>query len=209
MQIITPPPSLNKERWSCSVSFMIKGKKECVLWNWRLTWRFVESLRKFTVRGTKEISEQLRKRLVAAHQTGKYYKSICKVFGLQRSPFGQTVYKWGKFKMIVPHSGVMEGGDHKDPRQRAREITGILRPRLEALFCFSHLMVNKILEFQHILQGNVVVTLSEFRLFFFFFFNFAWWKMFILNFQRIFKENTRTLRRDPRTTRDPVKIKKK
>lgn len=51
--------------------------------------------------GTKEISEELRKRLVAAHQTGKYYKSICKVFGLQRSPFGHTVYKWRKLKMIA------------------------------------------------------------------------------------------------------------
>lgn len=77
--------------------------KECILWNW-----FLKVCEGLLSNGTKEISEELRKRLVAAHQTGKYYKSICKVFGIQWSPFGHTVYKWRKFKMIALHSGVIE-----------------------------------------------------------------------------------------------------
>lgn len=81
-----------------------------------------ESLWKFTARRPKDITEELRKRLVAAHQTGKYYNSICKVFGLQRSPFGQTVYKWRKLKMIAPHSGVIE--QHRSQRSKRKEPEG-------------------------------------------------------------------------------------
>lgn len=70
-----------------------------------------------------EITEELRKRLVAAHYTGKYYKSICKVFGPQRSPFGQIVHKWRKLKMIAPHSGVIE--QHRSERSRRKEPEGL------------------------------------------------------------------------------------
>lgn len=71
--------------------------------------------------GGKEISEELRKRLVAAHQTGKYYKSICKVFGLQRSPFGHTVCKCRKFKMLALHSGVIEQQRSQSSKTKSQE----------------------------------------------------------------------------------------
>lgn len=81
-----------------------------------------ESLWKFTDE-QKEITEELRKRLGVAHQTGKYYKSICKVFGLQQSPFRQTVYKWRKFKMIAPRSGVIE--EDRSQRSKKKEPEGL------------------------------------------------------------------------------------
>ncbi|KAL0173833.1 hypothetical protein M9458_029801, partial [Cirrhinus mrigala] len=50
---------------------------------------------------TKEISEDLRKRVAVAHQAGKGYKAISKEFGLHKSAVRQVVYKWRKFKTTV------------------------------------------------------------------------------------------------------------
>lgn len=56
---------------------------------------------------TKELSEELRKRIVDAHEAGKGYKIISKEFGLHRSTVRQIVYKWRIFKTTVtlPRSG--------------------------------------------------------------------------------------------------------
>lgn len=56
---------------------------------------------------TKELSEELRKRVVGAHEAGKGYKIISKEFGLHRSTIRQIVYKWRIFKTTVtlPRSG--------------------------------------------------------------------------------------------------------
>lgn len=98
--------------------------KECILRNWQLIWRFLKVCESLLSDGAKEISEELRKRLVAAHQTGKYYKSICKVFGLQRSPFGHTVCKWRKLKMIALHSGVIEQQRSHSSKTKSQEDHG-------------------------------------------------------------------------------------
>lgn len=56
---------------------------------------------------TKELSGELRKRIVDAHEAGKGYKIISKEYGLHRSTVRQIVYKWRIFKTTVtlPRSG--------------------------------------------------------------------------------------------------------
>ena len=50
---------------------------------------------------TKEISEDLRRRVVDAHQAGKGYKTISKEFGLHQSIVRQIVYKWKTSNTII------------------------------------------------------------------------------------------------------------
>ncbi len=50
---------------------------------------------------TKEISENLRKRVDVAHQARKAYKAISKEFGLHKSTVRQIVDKLKKFKTTV------------------------------------------------------------------------------------------------------------
>ncbi len=47
---------------------------------------------------TKEITEDLRKRVDVAHQARKGYKTISKEFELHKSTVRQIVDKWKKFK---------------------------------------------------------------------------------------------------------------
>ena len=56
---------------------------------------------------SKEISEDLRKTVIDAHQSRKGYKTISKDLGLHQSTVRQIVYKWRKFKTTVtlPRSG--------------------------------------------------------------------------------------------------------
>ena len=56
---------------------------------------------------TKDISEDLRRRVVDAHKAGKGYKTISKEFGLHQSTVRQTVYKLKTSDTIVtlPRSG--------------------------------------------------------------------------------------------------------
>uniref|UniRef100_A0AAR2LFJ0 Transposase Tc1-like domain-containing protein n=1 Tax=Pygocentrus nattereri TaxID=42514 RepID=A0AAR2LFJ0_PYGNA len=88
---------------------------------------------------TKEISEDLTKRVVDAHQAGKGYKTISKEFGLYQSIIRQIVYKWRKFKTIVslPRSGrptkntprarrVIVGEVTKDPRVTSKQLKASL-----------------------------------------------------------------------------------
>ncbi|XP_044130787.1 zinc finger protein 367-like [Bufo gargarizans] len=56
---------------------------------------------------SKEISEEVRKKVVEAHKDGKGYKAISKVFDLHRSTVRQIIYKWKVFNSIDtrPRSG--------------------------------------------------------------------------------------------------------
>ncbi|XP_063817007.1 zinc finger protein 664-like isoform X2 [Pseudophryne corroboree] len=56
---------------------------------------------------SKEISEDLRKKVIDAHVAGKGYKSIAKCVDLHRSTVRQIVHRWKKFNTIVtrPRSG--------------------------------------------------------------------------------------------------------
>ncbi len=68
-------PVLFKERGSIKV--------------WSCLWKWIMSL-------SKEIIEDLGKRVDVAHQARKGYKTISKEFELQKSTIGQIVYKWKK-----------------------------------------------------------------------------------------------------------------
>jgi transposase len=50
---------------------------------------------------TKEISEDLRLRIVDLHNAGKGYKSISKSLDVHQSTAGQIVYKWRKFSTVA------------------------------------------------------------------------------------------------------------
>ncbi len=56
---------------------------------------------------TKEITEDLRKRVDVAHQARKGYKTISKEFELHKFTVRQIVDRWKKFKTTVtfPRSG--------------------------------------------------------------------------------------------------------
>ncbi|XP_068111821.1 uncharacterized protein [Hyperolius riggenbachi] len=62
---------------------------------------------KLSVGRSKEISEDLRQKVVEAHKSGKGYKSISKELGLHRSTVRQIIYKWKKFSTVLtlPRSG--------------------------------------------------------------------------------------------------------
>ncbi|KAM5138933.1 uncharacterized protein ACMZJ9_016389 [Mantella aurantiaca] len=62
---------------------------------------------KFSIGRSKEISEDLRKRVVEAHKNGKGYKRIAKDLDLHQSTVRQIVYKWKKFSTVatLPRSG--------------------------------------------------------------------------------------------------------
>lgn len=155
--------------------------RECILWNWFL--KVCESL---LSNGTKEISEELRKRLVAAHQTGKYYRSICKVFGLQSSPFGHTVSKWRKFKMIALRSGVIEqqrSQGSMTTSQKDHRRTSMYPTALQ-LLAKGKGNPNSSITFWKMPWWRVRIQTSSA----------GWGKKIVLNYQRIFKNNPRTLK---------------
>ena len=56
---------------------------------------------------TKEISEDLRLRMVDLHKAGKDYKSISKSLDVHQSTVRQIVYKWRKCSTVatLPRSG--------------------------------------------------------------------------------------------------------
>ncbi len=58
---------------------------------WSCLWKWIMSQ-------TKEITEDLRKRVDVAHQARKGYKTISKEFELHKSTVRQIVDKWKKFK---------------------------------------------------------------------------------------------------------------
>ena len=50
---------------------------------------------------TKEISEDLRLRILDLHKAGKGYKSISKSLDVHQSMVRQIVYKWRKFSTVA------------------------------------------------------------------------------------------------------------
>ena len=54
---------------------------------------------------TKEISEDLRLRIVDLHKAGKGYKSISKSLDVHQSTVRQIVYKWRKFSTVATLPG--------------------------------------------------------------------------------------------------------
>ncbi|XP_072280293.1 uncharacterized protein [Pyxicephalus adspersus] len=62
---------------------------------------------KFNIGRSKEISEDLRQKVVEAHKSGKGYKRIGKDLDLHLSTVRKIVYKWKKFSTVatLPRSG--------------------------------------------------------------------------------------------------------
>ncbi|MBN3278438.1 KPRB protein, partial [Polyodon spathula] len=74
---------------------------------------------------SKEVSEDLRKTVIDAHQSRKGYKTICKDLGLHQSTVRQIVYKWRKFKTTVtlPRSGRPTKISPRTNRKIIKEVT--------------------------------------------------------------------------------------
>ncbi|XP_075444851.1 uncharacterized protein LOC142488342 isoform X3 [Ascaphus truei] len=74
---------------------------------------------------SKEISEDLRKAVIDAHQSRKGYKTISKALGLPQSTVRQIVYKWRKFKTTVnlPRSGRPTKISPRTNQQIIQEVT--------------------------------------------------------------------------------------
>ncbi|KAI3356616.1 hypothetical protein L3Q82_017824 [Scortum barcoo] len=53
---------------------------------------------------SKELSEALRKKIVAAYESGKGFKKISKEFDISHSTIRKIVYKWRTFKTTVHHA---------------------------------------------------------------------------------------------------------
>ncbi len=113
----------------CSEMFSVSGmsvlfKEQGSIKVWSCLWKWIMAR-------TKEISEDLRKRVVVAHQAGKCYKTIYK-------EFRQIVYKWRKFKTTVtlPRSGPPTKITLKARRVIVREVAKDLRVTSKQLKAF-------------------------------------------------------------------------
>uniref|UniRef100_A0A8C5M4E7 Sleeping Beauty transposase HTH domain-containing protein n=1 Tax=Leptobrachium leishanense TaxID=445787 RepID=A0A8C5M4E7_9ANUR len=73
----------------------------------------------------KELSEDLRSRIVDLHEAGKGYKSISKSLDVHVSTVRQTVYKWRKFSTVatLPRSGSLVNLSYHGRRPLVREVT--------------------------------------------------------------------------------------
>ncbi len=81
------------------------------LWKWIMSW-------------TKEITEDLWKRVDVAHQARKVYKTISKRFWTPPNPVRQIVYKWRKFRPLLPSREVVD-------QQRSTEVCEVAKvPRV-------------------------------------------------------------------------------
>ena len=87
----------------------------------------------------KDISNNLREETVAAHQSGKGYKTISKLFGVHHSAERKIIHKWKIFKTAVnpPRSGCpnkfIQGSDRailrkstKKPRATSQTLQALV-----------------------------------------------------------------------------------
>ena len=74
---------------------------------------------------TKEIPEDLRKKVVDAYQSGKGYKAISKALGLHRTTVRAILSKWRKFGTVVnlPRSGRPAKISPRARRKIVQEVT--------------------------------------------------------------------------------------
>ncbi len=82
-------------QWLSNVStWPVLFKEQGSIKVWSCLWKWIMSL-------SKEIIEDLRKRVDVAHHARKDYKTISKEFGLYKSTIGQIVYKWKKLHIYI------------------------------------------------------------------------------------------------------------
>uniref|UniRef100_A0AAR2K185 Transposase Tc1-like domain-containing protein n=1 Tax=Pygocentrus nattereri TaxID=42514 RepID=A0AAR2K185_PYGNA len=80
----------------------------------------------------KELSEDLRSKIVALHKAGKGYKAISKTLEIHQSTVRQTIYKWRQFGTVatLPRSGRPV---KMTPRAQRRHINEVKKqPRVTA-----------------------------------------------------------------------------
>lgn len=63
----------------------------------------------------KEISEDIRKKVVTAHQSGEGNKTISKRFQLHPSTVLQIIYKWKAFNMTTSQRAEMGDATRQQP----------------------------------------------------------------------------------------------
>ncbi len=87
-----------------------------------------------------DLFEDLRKRVVVAHQAGKGYKTISKKFGLHKSTVRQIMYKRRKFKTTItlPRSGqptkITSKAKHAMVQEIAKDTIPINQSELRDIF---------------------------------------------------------------------------
>ncbi len=74
---------------------------------------------------SKEIQEQMRKKVIEIYQSGKGYKAISKVLGLQRTTVRAIIHKWRKHGTVVnlPMSGRPNKITPRAQRRLIQEVT--------------------------------------------------------------------------------------
>lgn len=74
---------------------------------------------------SKEIQEQMRNKVINIYQSGKGYKAICKVLGLQRTTVRAIIHKWRKHGTVVnlPRNGRPTKITPRAQRRLIQEVT--------------------------------------------------------------------------------------
>ncbi len=74
---------------------------------------------------SKEIQEQMRKKVIEIYQSGKGYKAISKALGLQRTTVRAIIHKWRKHGTVVnlPRSGRLTKITPRAQRRLIQEVT--------------------------------------------------------------------------------------
>ncbi len=74
---------------------------------------------------SKEIQEQMRKKVIEIYQSGKGYKAISKALGLQRTTVRAIIHKWRKHGTVVnlPRSGWPTKITPRAQRRLIQEVT--------------------------------------------------------------------------------------
>ncbi|KAM5138930.1 uncharacterized protein ACMZJ9_016388 isoform 1-T3 [Mantella aurantiaca] len=112
---------------------------------------------KFNVGRSKDISEDLRKQVVEAHNNGKGYKRIAKDLDLHLSTVRKIVYKWKKFSTVatLPRSG-------RPPKIGAKARRTILRHMREnTMVTVKDLKASLALDNINVHESTIKKTLSK------------------------------------------------
>ncbi len=98
---------------------------------------------------TKEITEDLGKRVDVAHQARKDYKKISKEFGLHKSTVRQAVYKWRELKTTVtfPREMWSTNKDHSKAKRvivcKVAKVPRISSKQLKAFLTLANVNVHE------------------------------------------------------------------
>ena len=97
--------------------------------------------RRSTMPRGKEISEDIRKKVLTAHQSGESYKTISKRFQLHPSTVRQIIYKWRAFNMTatLPRSGCPSRPSPRSTRRIINQVKADTSPLKSCRPLWQHL----------------------------------------------------------------------